>query len=64
MGLKDLVPNVQLRPFLTPTPGKEIGKDGIYTLLEHKDFTEIILSLDLTKVFIDKKYKWFFRKME
>lgn len=58
MGLKDLVPNVQLRPFLTPTPGKEIGKDGIYTLLEHKDFTEIILNLDLTKVFIDKKYKF------
>ena len=58
MCLKDLVPNVQLRPFLTPTPGKEIGKNGIYTLLEHKNFTEIILNLDLTKVFIDKKYKF------
>lgn len=57
MGLNELVPNVQLRPFLTPTPGKEIGKDGIYTLLEHKDFTEIILRLEFTKVFIDKKYK-------
>lgn len=56
-GLNTLIPDVQLRPFLTPTPGKEIPAKDVYTLLEHDSFTEVILRLDLKKMFVDEKYK-------
>lgn len=56
-GLSSLIPDVRLRPFLTPTPGKDFPDKDAFTLLEHKDFTEVILRLDLKKVFVDERYK-------
>lgn len=46
-ALADLLPDHRLRPFLTPTSGKEIPDGQDYTTLAHKEFTELILRLDL-----------------
>jgi hypothetical protein len=55
--LNNLIPDVQLRPFLTPVPGKTLSKGSRFTCLRHKDFLEVILRLDLRKRFADQKYK-------
>lgn len=57
-GLNSLIPDIRLRPFLTPTPGKDFPKKDAYTLLQHKDFTEIFLRLNLKKVFVDERFKF------
>lgn len=49
LALSDLIPDVTLRPFLTPTPGMELSSDcGI---LRHADFFELILKIDLRQQF-------------
>ena len=54
-GLAALIPEVQLRPFLTPTSGLEIPKGGHFAVLPHRDFTEVIFRLNLKEVFISEK---------
>lgn len=41
------IPDVSLRPFLTPTPGIEIKENEDYATIEHADFTEYIYKVDL-----------------
>lgn len=54
--LKNLIPDIKLRPFLTPTPGKKLPKKYHYTVLKHNDFTEIILRLNLKSCFVNNIY--------
>ena len=54
-GLAALIPEVQLRPFLTPTSGLEIPKGGHFAVLPHRNFTEVIFRLNLKEVFISEK---------
>lgn len=50
-ALKEFIPDILIRPFLTPTSGPNIpgGKD--YTILPHNGFTEYIIRKDLGSVF-------------
>lgn len=49
LALADLIPDVKLRPFLTPTSG--IGLTTDCGTLRHADFTEVIFKIDLRKQF-------------
>ena len=42
------IPDVTLRPFLTPTPGVDLNEDEEYTTLKHGDFTEYIIKVELS----------------
>ena len=46
--LLNYLPDVTLRPFLTPTPGIEIRENEEYATIAHRDFTEYIMKVDLT----------------
>lgn len=48
-ALADLIPDVTLRPFLTPTSGIELTSDC--GTLQHADFTELICKIDLREQF-------------
>ena len=50
-GLLDLIPDVTLRPFLTPTPGKSIPEGGDCVLLEHDGIRETVVRVDLRPYF-------------
>ncbi|MDO4161086.1 MAG: hypothetical protein Q4D41_11570 [Prevotellaceae bacterium] len=56
-GLLDMIPDITLRPFLTPTSGTHIidGKD--YALLGHHDFVEVIVKTDLRQYFWHNSYE-------
>lgn len=49
--LDDLIPDMPLRPFLTPTSGIELPKDQNYVLFPHKGFTELIFRVNLMEDF-------------
>ena len=55
--LKDLIPDAQLRPFLTPTSGAIIPEGRDYTVLRHNGITEFILRCNLREIFLDKLNK-------
>ena len=52
-GLFDIIPDMRLRPFLTPTPGADISDTEPYTLLSHNGLQEMILPVDLTTYFLN-----------
>ena len=52
-GLFDLIPDMRLRPFLTPTPGADIPDTEPYTLLSHNGLQEMILPVDLSTYFLN-----------
>lgn len=54
-GLAALIPEVQLRPFLTPTSGLDIPKGSHFAVLPHRDFMEVIFRLNLKEVFVSEK---------
>lgn len=49
--LKEFIPDILIRPFLTPTSGPSIPDGQDYTMLPHKGFTEYIIRKDLGCVF-------------
>lgn len=54
-GLESNILDVQLRPFLTPTPGITLPRGSRFALLAHRDFTEVILRLNLKPLFVSEK---------
>ena len=50
-AVTEYIPDVRLRPFLTPTPGPDIPSGRDYAVLRHSGFTEIILRTDLSGCF-------------
>lgn len=56
-GLLSLLPDVALRPFLTPTAGPNFPSRAGFALLRHHDFTEVIVRLNLKRRFFDKRFK-------
>lgn len=51
LGLADLIPDMPLRPFLTPTSGVEIPKGKDYILFPHNGFVELICRVNLKEEF-------------
>lgn len=51
LGLADLIPDMPLRPFLTPTSGVEIPKGKDYVLFPHNGFVELICRVNLKEEF-------------
>lgn len=49
--LDELVPDAVLRPFLTPTSGKNIPKGQDYAVLQHNGIAELVLRCNLRDVF-------------
>lgn len=49
--LIDLIPDMTLRPFLTPTSGVEMPKSKNYILFRHNNFVELICRVNLKKEF-------------
>lgn len=56
-GLKEMIPDITLRPFLTPTPGTSIPQGQDYAVLRHNGITELILRCNLRKFFRGKEYE-------
>lgn len=52
LALIDLIPDMSLRPFLTPTSGVELPKSKNYILFPHNGFTELIFRVNLKKEFL------------
>ena len=50
-GLADLIPDMPLRPFLTPTSGVEIPKNTNFVLFPHNGFVELIYRVNLKEEF-------------
>ncbi|MDO4159607.1 MAG: transcription termination/antitermination NusG family protein [Prevotellaceae bacterium] len=50
-GLLDLIPDVHLRPFLTPTSGIDIPEGKNHAFLEHDGFIELIVRVNLRPYF-------------
>ncbi len=55
-GLKELIPDVVLRPFLTPTSGVSIPQGQEYAVLCHNEITELILRRNLRAFFRGEEY--------
>ena len=51
VGLLDLIPDTVLRPFLTPTPGKEFSSSESFVRLSHDGIEEVIVRTDLRRYF-------------
>ena len=51
------IPDTTLRPFLTPTPGLEIKEKEDYARIQHADFTEYIIKVNLTPYLIYTRQK-------
>lgn len=51
LGLKDLIPDMPLRPFLTPTSGVDLPKGDDYILFPHDGFVELIFRVNLKQEF-------------
>lgn len=56
-GLKELIPDVLLRPFLTPSTGIPILQDQEYTVFRHNGFVELVLRCHLKEFFRSKNYE-------
>lgn len=50
-GLEDLIPDMPLRPFLTPTSGVDLPKGKNYILFPHNGFLELICRVNLKQEF-------------
>ena len=62
VGLAEMIPDATLRPFLTPTAGKPFLPGEEFTTLKHREFVEIILSVDLKPYFryaADEDYRYY-----
>ena len=55
-GLEDLIPDMPLRPFLTPTPGMPLPKGSDYTLFPHNGFVELIVRVNLKQEFLKAEH--------
>ena len=55
--LNELIPDVRLRPFLTPTSGVTIPEGCGYAVLRHNEITELVLRCNLRDFFQDKDDK-------
>lgn len=51
-GLAELIPDMPLRPFLTPTSGVELPKGKNYILFPHDGFVELIFRVNLKQEFL------------
>lgn len=56
-GLKELIPDIILRPFLTPTSGVSVPQGQDYAVLRHNGIVEFILRCNLREFFRDKEYE-------
>ena len=56
-GLKELIPDIVLRPFLTPTSGIAIPQGQDYAVLRHDGIVEFILRCNLREFFRGKEYE-------
>ena len=56
-GLKELIPDVVLRPFLTPASGIDIAEGQGYHILQHNGITEFIFPCNLREFFRGKEYE-------
>ena len=56
-GLKELIPDIILRPFFTPTSGIAIPQGQDYAVLCHNGIVEFILRCNLRKFFRGKDYE-------
>lgn len=56
-GLKELIPDVVLRPFLTPASGVDIAEGQGYHVLQHNGITEFIFPCNLREFFRGKEYE-------
>lgn len=50
-ALPDAIPDMSLRPFLTPSPGVALLKGKNYVLFPHQNFTELIFRVNLKDEF-------------
>ena len=51
LGLSDLIPDMPLRPFLTPTSGIDFPKSSPFILFPHNGFVELICRVNLKEEF-------------
>ncbi len=56
-GLNELIPNIILRPFLTPTSGVAIPQGQDYAVLPHNGIIEFVLHCNLRQFFRGKEYE-------
>ena len=56
-GLKEMIPDIILRPFLTPTSGIAIPQGQDYAVLCHNDIVEFVLRCNLREFFRGKEYE-------
>lgn len=56
-GLKELIPDVLLRPFLTPSTGIPIPQDQEYTVFQHNGIVELVIRCHLKEFFRSKNYE-------
>ena len=52
--LDELIPDIKLRPFLTPTSGVSIPESANYAVLRHDGITELILRCNLREFFHER----------
>lgn len=55
-GLKELIPDAILRPFLTPTSGISISKEKNFAAFRHNGIIEFVLRCNLREFFRGKEY--------
>ncbi len=56
LGLADLIPDMPLRPFLTPTSGVSLPKGCNYILFPHNGFVELIFRVNLKQEFLKAEH--------
>ena len=56
-GLKELILDIVLRPFLTPTSGVSVPQEQNYAILHHNDITELIIRCNLREFFRGEEYE-------
>ena len=56
-GLKELIPDTTLRPFLTPTSGIALPQGQDYAVLHHDGITELVHRCNLREFFRGKEYE-------
>ena len=55
-GLKELIPDIVLRPFLTPTSGISIPQGQTFAVFRHNDIIEFVIRCNLREYFRGKEY--------
>lgn len=51
--LADIIKDIRLRPFLTPTSGVDIPRGRDYAVIRHENFIEVVLKVSLASCFRD-----------